>query len=47
MKKIGFQTRINIAFALLLFTWLFGGFTFYKMNDLNQQMDTFYKHPFL
>jgi len=47
MKKIGFQTRINIAFALLLFTWLFGGFTFYKMNDLNQQMDTFYKHPFV
>lgn len=47
MKKIRFQTRINIAFVLLLFTWLIGVFTFYRMYDFNLQMDTFYKHPFV
>ncbi|NCQ56378.1 MAG: hypothetical protein GW794_00860, partial [Flavobacteriales bacterium] len=47
MKRVRFQTRINIAFALLLFTLILGGFALYRMNNVNQHMETFYKHPFV
>jgi PAS domain S-box-containing protein len=46
MKKLKFQTRINLAFFLLFFTLLFGGYLLFRMNNLNQNMELFYNHPF-
>ena len=47
VKKLRFQARINIAFSLLLFTTLLGGYALYKMNNLNNNKEQFYNHPLI
>ncbi len=47
MKRLKFQTRINLAFFLLFFTLLFGGYLLFRMNNLNQNMEEFYNHPYV
>lgn len=47
IEKLRFQTRINIAFGLLLLTLLIGGVGIVRMDNTNKVVEEFYNHPYV